>query len=151
MRILTLLLALSLGLPAFGQNLTPGDWQSDCDQSYCAFRKNLSLGGDATFAFLEILFNRVDGASTFVLTAPLGVSLEPGVRLDVAGKNWDLPLKVCYADGCRATLDISSEDLAILLQKPTMDIRYIPFGTDVPRSATLPLDGLVAAISRAQQ
>jgi len=113
------------------------------------FRKTLQfVGAKSAFALFEILIDVTTGEASIVLTTPLGVALQPGVRISVEGREWYAPLKVCYADGCRATVEISNQDLALLLQKQSMDLRYIPFGGDAPISANLPLSGLVAAISR---
>ncbi len=148
-RLSILLLAVFLSLPASAQQLTPGDWSSDCDDDYCVFRKTLIFAGEnSPFALFEILIDVSNGEASFVLTAPLGVALQPGVRITVEGQEWFAPLKVCYADGCRATVEISNADLALMLQRQTMELRYIPFGSDNPISASLPLNGLVAAISR---
>jgi invasion protein IalB len=144
-----LLLSLCLSTPAQAQKVSPGDWVSDCEEDYCVFRKTLQfVGEDSAFALFEILIDVTDGEASLVLTAPLGVALQPGVRVSVEGREWFAPLKVCYQDGCRATVEMNNDDLALLLQKQSMDIRYVPFGGDSPVAAVLPLSGLVAAISR---
>ncbi len=146
---LALSLALLSALPVTAQKVSPGDWVSDCTEDYCVFRKTLSFpGADNAFAHFEILINVDDGSASLVLTAPLGIALQAGVRVDVEEQSWTAPLKVCYSDGCRATIEITNEDLALLLSKPAMDIRYIAFGQENPVLATLPLNGLIAAISR---
>lgn len=125
---------------------------SDCRENYCVFRKTVSFAGTQnTFALLEVLIDVESGSASIVLTAPLGVALEPGIRMIVEGREWFAPLKVCYTDGCRATVEISNDDFALLLQKQTIDIRYIPFGRNEPLSAILPLNGLVSAISSAKR
>lgn len=135
--------------PTQAEQVAPGNWESDCEDEYCVFRKTLNFSGaDSAFALFEILIDVTSGEASIVLTAPLGVALQPGVRIIVDGREWFAPLKVCYTDGCRATVEISNDDLALLLQKQSMDIRYIPFGRENPVSATLPLNGLVAEISR---
>jgi len=144
-----LVLSLSIATPISAQQVSPGDWSSDCEEEFCVFRKTLNfVGEDNAFALFEILINVSNGEASIVLTAPLGVALQPGVRIIVEGQEWFAPLKVCYSDGCRATVEISNDDLALLLQRQSMDIRYIPFGSEAPISAMLPLNGLVAAISR---
>lgn len=135
--------------PATSEEVSTGNWLSDCEENFCVFRKTLSFSGaTSAFALFEILIDISTGEASMVLTAPLGVALQPGVRIIVDGHEWLAPLKVCYTDGCRATIEIDNDDLALLLQKPSMDIRYIPFGSDDPISAVLPLNGLIAAISR---
>lgn len=149
-RLLPLLLfSFLLSAPLQAQEVSPGDWVSDCEDDYCVFRKTLQfVGSDSAFALFEILIDVTNGEASIVLTAPLGVALQPGVRITVDEHEWLAPLKVCYQDGCRASVEMSNDDLALLLQKQSMNLRYIPFGADAPIEATLPLSGLVAAISR---
>ena len=151
-RIKATLILLLFVLPARAEDVAPGGWLSDCRENYCVFRKTLTFEQtENTFALLEILIDTDTGQASIVLTAPLGVALEPGIRMIVQGREWHAPLKVCYTDGCRASVEITSEDLALLLQKPQIDIRYIPFGREKPISAVLPLNGLLAAISRSRK
>lgn len=147
--IILLALTFLLSTPVQSQQVSPGDWVSDCEEDFCVFRKTLQfVDTDSAFALIEILIDVTSGEASLVLTAPLGVALQPGVRITVDEREWFAPLKVCYQDGCRATVEMSNDDLALLLQKQSMDLRYIPFGGQSPLSATLPLSGLVAAISR---
>lgn len=145
----SLVVLLFLASPAATEEVAPGNWVSDCEEDFCVFRKTLTfVNSDSAFALFEILINTTSGNASLVLTAPLGVALQPGIQVIVEEQEWLAPLKVCYGDGCRATIEISNDDLALLLQKKTMEIRYIPFGKQNPLSAILPLNGLIAAISR---
>lgn len=149
--LVAIFMVLTAGLVR-AEDIAPGGWQSDCDDQFCVFRKTLTLQTTKfTFALLEILIDVETGESTIVLTAPLGLALQPGIKLIVSEQEWIVPLKVCYADGCRGTVDISSEEFALLLQRPMIEIRYIPFGSEAPRSAELPLNGLISAISQASR
>lgn len=150
--LLFFLLFTSAGYRTEAQQVPPGDWLTDCEENYCVYRKTLTVeASDATFALLEILIDTDSGQASIVMTVPLGVALEPGIRMIVEGREWATPLKVCYTDGCRATVEISTDDFGLLLQKKSIDIRYIPFSAENPISAILPLNGLVAAISRTQR
>lgn len=148
MRLLTLVFALLAAAPAMTQETKRVGWESACESEYCAFRKTLAfVDTKDPFALVEILIDIESGESSFVITTPLGISLSPGVRLITEGRDWTVPFRVCYADGCRATLTINGEDLSYLLQNGALEIRYRPFGEKRPVAATLPLDGLVTTIS----
>jgi len=124
-------------------------WTSACEDGYCVFRRALETPGqDSPAALFEVLVNTENGEASMVLTLPLGVALEPGVRLIVEGREWSAPLKVCLPDGCRATVDINASDFGLLLQRPVLDIRYIAFGADTATSVKLPINKLVAAMSK---
>lgn len=138
-------LFLSLSGPTIAQ--TDG-WQSRCEGDYCAFRKTLIYAdsGDP-FALLEVLISTVDGTSAFVVTAPLGTELEPGIRLLTKGGDWRGRFKTCLPDGCRASVTLTADELTLLLENDAIEIRYFRFGEAQPVSARLPLNGLVASMS----
>lgn len=143
--------ALLLAGAASASDLKSGPWTSACEEEYCVFQKALiSTADDTAFAVLEVLINTETGDASIVMTVPLGVAVEPGVSLSASGSVWHAPVKVCHVDGCRATVDVDAAAFGLLLQQPQFDIRYIPFGDDQPRSATVKLEGLVTAISRAR-
>ncbi len=125
-------------------------WTSDCEAPYCVFQKTIEYVDGTAFAVLEVLIDVDTGDASIVTTAPLGVALEPGVMLRADAQEWRAPLKVCHGDGCRATIDLSSEDFALLLQQPQLELRYIPFGSEQPLAAAIKLDNLVTAISQAR-
>lgn len=123
-------------------------WQTACDDALCVFRHEVAApGGAGTSALFEILVNADDAVATLVLTTPLGVALEPGVRLQVDGDTWTAPIKVCHADGCRATAAIDEAGFARLLQQNAIMIEYHVFGAAEPVGLELPIRGLVKAIT----
>ena len=124
-------------------------WSAACEDGFCVFRRAIETqGNDTTSALFEVLVNTESGEASMILTLPLGVALEPGVRLIVEGREWVAPLKVCLPDGCRATVDINAADFGLLLQRPVLDIRYIAFGADTAISVKLPISKLVGAMSK---
>lgn len=149
MRLLLLIMIAIFPAKLAADTPGPGGWESACKKAYCAFRKTLAfVDSNDPFALVELLIDVDSGESSFVITTPIGISLAPGVRLITGGQDWTVPFKVCYQDGCRATLTIDGADLSLLLQNETLEIRYMNFGEKRPISASLPLDGLVTAISR---
>lgn len=145
-RGLAALFLIIAGLPAPAQT---GEWASDCADAFCVFQNSLDTG-QGVFAVVEILINVETGAASIVVTTPLGIALEPGVLITLEGHEWQAPLKVCEADGCRATVDLTADEFGLLLSRPGLELRYIVFGSERPDAATLELSGLVAAISRSR-
>lgn len=142
---------LALRAGAVAEQVSQARWASDCQTDYCVFRKPIDQADvEGTFALFEILIDTYSGEASLVLTVPLGIALQPGVQINVEDQKWQAPVKVCYGDGCRATVKISPDDLAFLLQKEALYLRYIPFGKENPVEATVSLSGLVAAISRSR-
>ena len=149
MRLKYLILLVLFPTLSMAQGNGGNNWESACESEFCAFRKTLAfVDTNDTFALVELLINVDSGESSFVVTTPLGINMTPGVRLITGGRDWTIPFRVCYQDGCRATLTIDGADLSKLLQNQTLEIRYLRFGEKRPVSATLPLDGLVTTISK---
>lgn len=123
-------------------------WQTACDDALCVFRQQVPApGGQGTSALFEILVDANAAKATIVLTTPLGVALEPGVRLEADGQTWAAPIKVCHADGCRATASIDEDGFAHLLQQQAITIHYHAFGAPEEVALELPLRGLVKEIT----
>lgn len=149
MRLILLFLLVFSPLLSGARAAAGSQWESACESEFCAFRKTLAfVDSKDPFALVELLIDVESGESSFVVTTPLGINVTPGVRLITAGQDWTVPFRVCYADGCRATLTINGADLSLLLQNDTLEIRYLRFGEKRPVAASLPLDGLVTTISQ---
>ena len=143
-------LVLGFGSTAVAADLKSTPWISDCDAPYCLFQRTLEFDDGSAFAVFEVLINIETGNASLVTTAPLGVAIEPGVKLSTGNATWQMDVKVCHSDGCRATAELNSTEFGDLLQQSQLDIRYVPFGGDQPVSASLPIDQLITAISQAQ-
>ena len=142
-----LLLVACLGLLA-GSAAFANGWQTACDDGLCVFRHDVPApGGRGTSALFEILIDAETVDTSVVLTTPLGVALEPGVRLIAGNREWRAPIKVCHGDGCRATMTLDEDDLGYLMAEPEAVIEYYVFGSDAAAALRLPLTGLVSAIT----
>ena len=127
-------------------------WVSTCEETLCLFRQEISApNADGTTALFEILIEAETAEASLVVTTPLGIATEPGVRLIVDGQEWQANVRVCQPDGCRAAAQIDSNDLAILLQRTSIEIRFFIFGSEYPVSLELPIDGLIRAMAEQRQ
>ena len=95
---------------------------------------------------LSLLTDPGVAAPTLFLTVPLGVSVEPGVRVLIGGATWSVPIKVCFPDGCQAVLPLDDEQQKLLAGTPKAEARYFAQGTNEPLAIPISLDGLAAAI-----
>ena len=124
------------------------NWVSACDDTHCLFRHNVDApGGEGISALFEILVDAEAAEADIVLTTPLGVALESGVRFEIEGQEWTAPIKVCHADGCRATYEVDADTFVQLLQQKTLTIHYHVFGAAEDVALELPITGLVKAIT----
>lgn len=146
-----ILFALALGLLPLPFSTAPAQattWSTACDDALCLFRHEVAApGGQGTSALFEILVDAEAADASIVLTTPLGVALEPGIRLEVEGHAWSAPIKVCHADGCRATASLDEDGLALLLQQSRIIIHYHVFGAAEEVALELPTKGLIQAIT----
>lgn len=146
------LFAFLMMLPAMGlaAELRDTPWISDCDAPFCVFQKTLEFDDGSAFSVIEVLINVEDGSASLITTVPLGVAVEAGVQARTSDQSWDLGIKVCQSDGCRATVDLSSDAFGGILQSRVLEIEYMAFGADEPTKATLKLEKLITAISEAR-
>lgn len=124
------------------------NWQTACDDGLCVFRHDVAAPeGEGTSALFEILVDAETATASIIITTPLGVALEPDIRILTGTREWRAPIKVCHGDGCRATIDLDDDDLAFLLQQRDATIRYHVFGAATDTALQLSLTGLVSAIT----
>ena len=142
------LLALTLiNCAAAQESVGDQQWKSQCKEATCS----LSLGlvdsnTKKRFATLAFLFEKGKEEPAVVVTTPLGVALEPGVRVIVGDDSFDLKAKVCFPDGCQASLVINRPDFDRIAKMPNARIQFFPFSSSTPIEASVPLNGLPAAV-----
>lgn len=143
-----LLLSAALLGSALTASATTDDWSATCEDDLCLFRKTVSSpDGTGASALFEILIDTENGDASVVVTAPLGIAVEPGVRLITEGREWRANVRVCEAEGCRAIVKLNAEDLGIFLQRPDLEMQFYVFGNNDPTRLSLPVRGLVAAMT----
>jgi invasion protein IalB len=118
-------------------------WDTSCSDLRCVITRSYrEKSTTRKVASISVLFDRQDGKTSLLLTVPLGVSLEPGIRFVVGKKRWHLPLKVCIPAGCQAFMDLSDAQVALLRSVDKSDVRMFTQGESGPLSVTIQLDGL---------
>ncbi|MGG7566352.1 invasion associated locus B family protein [Rhodovulum sp. DZ06] len=73
---------------------------------------------------------------------PLGIAVEPGVRVLIDGQAEILPIKTCFPDGCIAAADISRAGIAALRAVRKVEVHVIAFGDGTTVSMEIPADGV---------
>ncbi len=113
-----------------------------CEASVTALRED---GGRVLVA----TFLRADGAAPEIQVAlPLGMAIEPGVRVVADGETVLTPsFRVCTAEaGCRAAAAVTPEAAAAMSGAGELSVQAFPFGAEAPVSVPLPTGGLADAL-----
>lgn len=135
------------GAWAAGAAEAPGAWTTDCDQRRCVVARALvDETAGRRFATFAVVTDPDGSSPALLISTPLGIAVDAGVRAVVGGQAWDAPVRVCFPDGCQAGRPLSADDLALLSGAGSADLRYFPFGSATPIAATVPLGGLAAAL-----
>ena len=147
--VATSLLVLTLISRSTAQESATGDqqWKSQCKETRCSL--SVALVDSKTkkhFATLAFLFEKGKEEPAVVVTTPLGIALEPGVRVIVGDDSLDLKARVCFPDGCQASLVVDRPDFDRIAKMPSARIQFFPFSSATPIEASVPLTGLTAAV-----
>lgn len=128
----------------------PDNWIEECDGAGAcrASRAMVERGTGQRAAILSIVVQKDSPGLLVSVIAPIGIAVEPGVRLIFGGMTQDAGVQVCYPDGCRAVAALETDAAETLLKAAQIDIRYFAFGADAPVSVTVPLDGLATSVTR---
>ena len=132
---------------------TFGSWRAVCKTGRsCQTYVNLANPKTKRLA-LTASFHFVKGTPdlTGVVQLPLGVALNPGVRIYMGADESDaitLTPEVCYPDGCRAVFSLSPERLATFLAAEDYEVRFFTYiDQDHLVSMKVPTDGLGDALA----
>jgi len=124
-----------------------GAWTTDCDQRRCVVARALiDETAGRRFATFAVVTDPDGSGPALLISTPLGIAVDAGVRAVIGGQVWDAPVRVCFPDGCQAGRPLSADELALLSGAESADLRYFPFGSATPIGATVPLGGLAAAL-----
>lgn len=140
---LSLLIA---ALPALAEE--PG-WKTTCadDGSRCTAILGLTATDSGkSLGSIGLQLGRGGTDPVLVAFTPLGVALEPGFRAVIGDQAFPAPFQVCYPDGCRAVVKLKPDELELLLSAPSLSFQLIPFSSDRPAAADVPLAGLKEAL-----
>lgn len=148
------------GLAAPAASATPAGeagatlWARQCakeaDGREQCFVEQYAVGMPAKAVLLNVRFGLVgsEGKARMVLTAPLGVLLQPGLTLRIdASAPITLPFDRCDGGGCRAVAEIDRAVLDRLRNGSMMTVRFAT-GDQKPLDVPIPLTGLDAALTQ---
>lgn len=139
-------LVLAAALISVSSAALAEDWSVACTAQECAVSRTLAdAEQNRRFATIALTTPKGGGASVLTVTTPLGVAIEPGVRLVMDDLAFGLPFKVCFPDGCAAARPLEPDELSALLTSASADLRFFAFGTGEQLSGAVSLDGLDAA------
>ena len=144
---LAAILYFAMITPAMAQD---PEWTSQCAESNDACTLSRSVQDTATGTRAgTILANVTAGAETMIFGAvvPLGVAVQPGIRVLVGEDVIELPITVCYPDGCRGLVEVDAATQSRLLDVENVEIRYLTSNGDRQISVPVPMSGLSAAIA----
>lgn len=134
---------------ALGQDQAQTEfWQTSCaDDGRCQATRVLTQSDTGQrFASLIVSFSRDGRRPAMTVATPLGIAVQPGVRVVVKDAFWSLPIEACFPDGCRASRDLTDEEYQLLLSADSADIRFFPYGRQAPLAGEVGLAGLDLAI-----
>lgn len=135
--------------PAIAQD---ADWQMNCSETGCNIIRSMTENttGRLVATFLVIVENGKADTPGLGVALPLGLAIEPGVRIVSGEQTIDLPFQVCFPDGCRAIRAATADEITLLTNADEADIRFFPFGQNRPTSVKVPMAGLSDALAQAQ-
>ena len=119
-------------------------WAIACSESgVCrASRAVKNTETDALVATLSVIVDRDGGGQRLSVAVPLGVAVVPGMRLTAGETDIDLPVDVCFPDGCSGTVDLSKQGFRDFLGQARADLQYFPFSQEAPVLVRISLEGL---------
>ncbi|WP_207099751.1 invasion associated locus B family protein [Paracoccus shandongensis] len=117
----------------------------------CSGLVRLVAEGDQTFATVSLQVGKSRADAVLFVIAPLGIAARPGVRIvaNPGAVEIPLPLDVCFPDGCRASADLSAEQLAQVTGAQTLSVQFIPFSSTETVSGELAVADLIAPLRQA--
>ena len=127
---------------------THGSWTVRCDspdeseEHECIMFQNLVLktGGQPVLHF-AIGIAPADNTPTVILSLPLGISLPPGISIQIDdGNKANFPVERCEPDGCRAGMKLRDATIEQLIAGNRLTITFHD-GERQPITVPLSLDG----------
>lgn len=141
-----ILLAVSCNLAA-AQEPSGESWQTTCNDKRCVISRRLvEQTTKRPFLTFSLSFEKDSKEPLLALIAPLGIALQPGIRVIVNARTLDVPVRVCYPDGCQAARPVSEDEIALLRSSAEADVRFFVMEKSEPLAARVDLKGLANAI-----
>jgi invasion protein IalB len=124
-------------------------WTKDCKENRCALSITaVDKASQKPMLTFSVLANKDKSAPAVIAMLPLGVALQPGVKLVIGDQQISVAFKVCVPDGCQAYADLSVDDWAKVVAAKSLQVRFFPLSSDKPVSSTLDLSGLSDELSK---
>lgn len=116
----------------------------------CTVSVQLRTDTGELFGTMGLQISRDGGDPVAFALTPLGTAVRPGVRM-VTDQSGELLLGVdaCYPDGCRATLELSPEQLAQLAGAEQLSLQFFPLESDKAISGEVSNPGFADALRAA--
>jgi invasion protein IalB len=139
----------SAAAPAAAQTAADAAWARDCGAERCSVSAHLKAEDRGSLFATIVVGFAPDGADPSVgLGVPLGVAVQPGVRLLLNGSAAiDVPVEVCLRDGCRAARALTADEARALATAESFEVRYFAYGDAAPLAARVSVDGLAEALA----
>lgn len=143
------LLAITLAGTAYGQALQAASCNAATDR--CTSTTRLLADGNETFATVSLQVGKTGAEPVLYVVAPLGIAARPGVRvvLNPGATEIELPLDVCFPDGCRASTDLTADQLSQLSAAQDLSIQFIPFSSDETVAGELEAASVISPLTQA--
>ncbi len=123
----------------------------DAGTDRCTSLVRLVAEGDQTFATVSLQIGKSGTGPVLFVIAPLGIAARPGVRIiaNPGAAEIALPLDVCFPDGCRASAELSGEQLSQVTGAQTLSVQFIPFSSTDTVAGDIATAELVAPLRQA--
>jgi invasion protein IalB len=148
-----ILLALFANTAVPVQAQTPDrDWKTLCKSDTCTLSRKLQ--NEERKSVVTTFFVVVERGKNTIRAGsliPLGVAVQPGIRFVASSQVFEVPVDVCYPDGCRAQREFTESQMTQMTSSPDLQVQFFPYGLDAPVFVRMPTEGLAAAIQNAQE
>lgn len=124
-------------------------WSMACDEDQTCTATRTAVNAETGNRVVTLAVSLTATEQVVTVTTPLGVAVQPGIRV-IAGEDVrEIPVQVCYPTGCLAAWSSTVDEMRTLARLEAVEIRYFPFRGDAPLAIRMDIDGLDTAIAEA--
>jgi invasion protein IalB len=143
-------LSLCLSQTAAVAQAAPQDWGARCDATTCTLSRGiLEEASGKRLSTLLVVLRKGEDKVLFGAALPIGVALEPGIRILQGDTMVEAKFQVCYPDGCRALVELPLAAVTSMAKAGSAEFRAFPYESEKPISFMAPLSGLDMALQNA--
>jgi invasion protein IalB len=120
--------------------------QCDAETRRCTALIQMTTEDGSSFGSLGLQLGQINNSEPVLFaTLPLGIAVRPGVRVLTHPSAHEVMLAVdtCFPDGCRATAQLTEDELVLLVEADQLSLQFIPFGSKETLSAGLSTSSLM--------